>query len=89
MTLNEVTNQIYELSEDKVFDGIKFTKKLFYNYVNSSFNYNTKTFISNIKLPDDTWLLVIRKYGKTTDSYDYIIPDDKEHEKILRGVYNV
>lgn len=86
MTLNEVINQIYDLSVGGYFNGEKFTKERLTNMLKAMFRTNNR-YIIGIALPDGWWTMQINQFAP--NEFDYIIPDTREEEqKIIDRLYN-
>lgn len=77
MTRNDMTNQIYDLSNG-IINGEKLTKTLFTKMVKDHFDlFNELTL--KLTLPDGDWFCKIHKWDNK--EYDYFIPDTREQEK--------
>lgn len=88
MTLQDVTNQLYRLSVDAVFDGKKRTKKdLYYAIKYRLMDKGITDF--QVNLPDGTWQCFVTadrtgRYNHTA-FHDLVIPKDRAEEDYWCG----
>ena len=88
MTLNNVVNNIYDLSVNGHFNGEHFTKKQFSDAV-KHWMCSSNEFILEAELPDGYFYISIFKYDNKSDCYDYYIPDTREEsDKLLEKLMN-
>ena len=88
MTLQDVTNQLYRLSVDAVFDGKKRTKKdLYYAIKYRLLDKDITDF--QVNLPDGTWQCFVTVFHTGKDNrkamYDLIVPKDRAEEDYWCG----
>lgn len=80
MTFRELTDQLYGLSGG-YFNGIRFTKKEFCDYVRGMFRPGTHLLndrlVMQIFLPDGAWWFWIKKRGS---AWEYWIPETRDQE---------
>lgn len=87
MTINEVTEQLYDLAIAGYFNGEKFTKARLKKYITSMFKDGSKKLVMNIALPDGRWFFHITQYSP--NEFDYYIPDTREAEKRVMAMINI
>ena len=83
MTLQTISNQLFNLSLGGHFNGEKFSRQELTSYISAMFRTGSKL-IMEICLPDGRWFLKITKYADRSDGYDYYIPDTREQEALLK-----
>lgn len=83
MTLNNVIDQLYDLSVAGFFNREKYTKAELKTYIHSFFRpeIHTKVFTMEIALPDGWWHFEIHQDPRW--GYDYIIPETREQEALV------
>ena len=89
MTLNEVINQVYSLSVGGYFNGEKFSKREFAEYVKGVFRpeLGTRRWLMEIALPDGRWYFQMTRFDDTVYGYDYYIPITRQQEQALISCY--
>lgn len=85
MTINEVINQVYGLSVAGYFNGEKYSKREFAEYVKGVFRpeLNTTRWLMEIALPDGRWYFSMYRFADDRDGYDYFIPETRLQEQAL------
>ena len=85
MTIKYVAEQLYAQSVFGFFNGEKFTKAEFTNYLKRWFRPELKTtrWVMEIALPDGRWHCVVSRYSESPDGFDYYIPETREQDKAL------
>ena len=86
MTLSNITDHLWSLSVDGPcgrFNGIPHaTKEWLSRYLRNWFlHVGRDRLIMEVNLPDGPWLVRIFRVG---DEFDYLIPDTREQESVLR-----
>lgn len=85
MTINEMTNQLYDLSVAGYFNGEKYSRKEFAEYVKGIFRPETNRtrWFMEISLPDGRWYFQITRFSDSKDGFDYYIPETRTQEQAL------
>ena len=80
MTLNEIVNQLYDLSVAGYFNREKYNKAELKTYLRTFFRpeLHTTVFTMEIALPDGWWHFEIHHDSRW--GYDYTIPTSREQE---------
>lgn len=81
MTINEVTNQLYDLSVGGYFNGEKFTRIQLHNYLKWATGISNR-WVMQIALPDGWWFMSVSRFNN--GEYGYFIPEDREKEYRLK-----
>lgn len=89
MTINELINQVYGLSVAGYFNGEKYSKREFAEYVKGVFRpeLNTSRWLMEIALPDGRWFFQMTRFSDAADGFDYYIPDNRAQEQALISCY--
>ena len=82
MTLNEVTNSVYNLSVAGYFNGEKHSREWLHNYIKTFTRSIGKSYIFEISMPDGRWFMSVVQYA--AGEYDYYIPDTRDQERLLK-----
>lgn len=85
MTINELINQVYSLSVAGYFNGEKYSKREFAEYVKGVFRpeLGTRRWLMEIALPDGRWYFQMSRYSLAADGFDYYIPETRINEQTL------
>ena len=85
MTINEMTNQLYDLSAAGYFNGEKYSRKEFAEYVKGIFRpeTNRKRWLMEIAMPDGRWYFQMTRFSDSKDGFDYYIPETRTQEQAL------
>lgn len=83
MTINEITNQLYNLSVGGYFNGEKFTKAQLKNYITDMLR-TSDHLVMEIALKDGRWYFTVDRFNNHSDGYDYYIPDTRSKELRIR-----
>ena len=85
MTLNQVSDSLFDLSVFGYFNGEKFTRAQLRNYLKRAFRPETQTssWVLEIALPDGRWFCQISHYSPASDGFDYYIPETRAQEQVL------
>ena len=81
MTVNEVINQLYDLSVGGYFNGEKFTKVQLHKYITNAMRISNR-WVMQIALPDGWWFMSVSRFNN--GEYGYFIPEDREKEYRLK-----
>lgn len=88
MTINEISNQLYNLSVGHYFNGEKFTKTELKHYISNMLRTSDRV-VMEITLMDGRWYFTVDRFANRKDGYDYYIPDTREHELLVKEYLRV
>ena len=90
MTIHDVASQLYSLSVDHKFNGVRFTRRQLEDRIACDFrpglaatNKIPYCEAMTIRLPDGEWLFLIDQCPSDPECFGYTIPDTREQEARL------